>query len=79
MNNSAFKESIKDIIRKNDSELASEKLIELFNKNKRYRLHYLDEKKEEKETHIWAKNQDEAFNELEKICPKATYIFIDKI
>ena len=78
MNNIVFKSKIKMIIGEENPEVASEKLIELFNEYKRYRLSFLDGQGFEQETNIWAKNKEESLFELEKICPNATYIFINK-
>lgn len=79
MNNIVFKSKIKMIIGCETPEVACDKIIQLFNENKRYRLSFLDSQGFEQETHIWAKNQNEALSELEKKYPNATYIFIDKI
>lgn len=79
MNNIVFKAKIKMIIGNENPEVASEKLIQLFNEHKCYRLSFLDGQGFEQETRIWAKNQDEALSELGKKCPNASYIFINKI
>jgi hypothetical protein len=39
----------------------------------------LDGQDFEQKTHVWAKNKFEALRELEKICPNANMIFIDKM
>jgi hypothetical protein len=51
----------------------------LFEENNYYRLQYLDGQDFEQKTHVWAKNKFEALRELEKICPNANMIFIDKM
>ena len=33
----------------------------------------------EQKTEVWAKDQDDALKQLEKICPNATYIFISRL
>jgi hypothetical protein len=44
-----------------------------------YSLSYLDGQEFEQKTEVWAKDQDDALKQLEKICPNATYIFISRL
>lgn len=73
-----MKEKIKGIIENNSSDLATDLILDLFNENKCFRLSFLDGQGFEQETNIWAKNKDESLYELEKICPNATEISINK-
>lgn len=54
-------------------------ILVLFDINKRYSLSYLDGQDFEQKTEVWAKDQDDALEQLEKICPNATYIFINRL
>jgi hypothetical protein len=58
---------------------AIDSILHLFSVNNRYSLSYLDGQKFEQKTEVWAKDQDDALKQLEKICPNATYIFIVKL
>lgn len=74
-----MKEKIKSILENNTPDEATDLIIDLFKKNKYYRLDYWDGQGFEQKTHVWAKNKFEALRELEKICPDANMIFIDKM
>ena len=58
---------------------AAERILRLFSVNSRYSLSYLDGQEFEQKTEVWAKDQDDALKQLEKICPNATYIFISRL
>jgi len=58
---------------------AQEQLLLLFSVSKRYSLSYLDGQEFEQKAEVWAKDQDDALKQLEKICPNATYIFISRL
>lgn len=55
------------------------KKLRLGDVSSRYSLSYLDEQEFEQKTEVWAKDQDDALKQLEKICPNATYIFIRRL
>lgn len=73
------KKELHRIIENSSTELAVEEVLHLFSVSKRYSLDYLDEFENELHTEIWAKDQNEALDELRKIEPKATYIFISRL
>lgn len=73
------KKELHSIIENSSTELAVEEVLHLFSVSKRYSLDYLDEFEKELRAEIWAKDQDEALDELRKIEPKATYIFISRL
>jgi hypothetical protein len=78
-----MKEKIREILVKyNDNKERNDKaeseLLDLFFVSKRYSLTYQDENDKEQKLKVMAQNDDEALDQLEKICPKATYIFISK-
>lgn len=54
-------------------------ILRLFSVSSRYSLSYLDGQEFEQKTEVWAKDQDDALKQLEKICPNATYIFISRL
>ena len=54
-------------------------ILHLFSVSSRYSLSYLDGQEFEQKTEVWAKDQDDALKQLEKICPNATYIFISRL
>lgn len=58
---------------------AIDSILNLFSVSSRYSLSYLDGQQFEQKTEVWAKNQDDALKQLEKICPNATYIFISRL
>ena len=58
---------------------AIDSILRLFSVSSRYSLSYLDGQEFEQKTKIWAKDQDDALKQLEKICPNATYIFISRL
>lgn len=58
---------------------AIDSILRLFSVSSRYTLSYLDGQKFEQKTEVWAKDQDDALMQLEKICPNATYIFISRL
>lgn len=58
---------------------AVDEILLLFSVSSRYSLSYLDGQEFEQKTEVWAKDQDEALKQLEKICPSATYIFISRL
>ena len=58
---------------------AIDSILRLFSVSSRYSLSYLDEQEFEQKTEVWAKDQDDALKQLEKICPNATYIFISRL
>ena len=74
-----MKEKIKSILENNTPDEATDLIMALFKENKHYRLSFLDGQEFEHETFVWAKNKFEALRELEKICPNANMIFIDKM
>jgi|688.fasta_scaffold79947_10 hypothetical protein len=74
-----MKEKIKNILENNTPDEATYLIMALFEENNYYRLQYLDGQDFEQKTHVWAKNKFEALRELEKICPNANMIFIDKM
>ena len=73
------KKELQSIIDNSSSELAVEEILHLFSVNKRYSLNYLDSMKIEQSVELWAKNEDDALNELKKIDASATYIFISRL
>lgn len=78
-----MKEKIREILVKyNDNKERNDKaeaeLLDLFFVSKRYSLTYQDENDNEQILKVMAQNDDEALDQLKKICPKATYIFISK-
>jgi hypothetical protein len=58
---------------------AIDSILRLFSVSSRYSLSYLDGQEFEQKTEVWAKDQDDALKQLEKICPNATYIFISRL
>jgi len=58
---------------------AIDSIFRLFSVCSRYSLSYLDGQEFEQKTEVWAKDQDDALKQLEKICPNATYIFISRL
>jgi hypothetical protein len=58
---------------------AIDSILHLFSVSSRYYLSYLDGQEFEQKTEVWAKDQDDALKQLEKICPNATYIFISRL
>ncbi len=58
---------------------AIDSILRLFSVSSRYSLSYLDGQEFEHKTEVWAKDQDDALKQLEKICPNATYIFISRL
>ena len=58
---------------------AHELILRLFSVSSRYSLSYLDGQEFEQKTEVWAKDQEDALKQLEKICPNATYIFISRL
>lgn len=72
-----MKDKILNIINNNESDKASDMIIELFSNYDLYHLSYLDENKKECKIDIWSISKDDAFDELAKICPNVTYIFIN--
>ncbi len=58
---------------------AIDSILRLFSVSSRYSLSYLDRQEFEQKTEVWAKDQDDALKQLEKICPNATYIFISRL
>jgi len=58
---------------------AIDSILRLFSVSSRYSLSYLDGQEFEQKTEVWAKDQDDALKQLEKICPNATYIFISQL
>ena len=54
-------------------------ILRLFSVSSRYSLSYLNGQEFEQKTEVWAKDQDDALKQLEKICPNATYIFISRL
>ena len=58
---------------------AIDSILRLFSVSSRYSLSYLDGQEFEQKTEVWAKEQDDALKQLEKICPNATYIFISRL
>jgi hypothetical protein len=58
---------------------ATQRVLDLFSVSSRYSLSYLDGQEFEQKTEVWAKDQDDALKQLEKICPNATYIFISRL
>lgn len=58
---------------------AIDAILRLFSVSSRYSLSYLDGQEFEQKTEVWAKDQDDALKQLEKICPNATYIFISRL
>ncbi len=58
---------------------AVDEILLLFSVSRRYSLSYLDGQEFEQKTEVWAKDQDDALKQLEKICPNATYIFISRL
>lgn len=59
--------------------LAVEEILHLFSVSKRYSLNYLDSMKIEQSVELWAKDQDDALEELKHIDASATYIFISRL
>jgi hypothetical protein len=58
---------------------AIDSILRLFSVSSRYSLSYLDGQEFEQKAEVWAKDQDDALKQLEKICPNATYIFISRL
>ena len=58
---------------------AIDSILRLFSVSSRYSLSYLDGQEFEQKTEVWAKDQDDAVKQLEKMCPNATYIFISRL
>ena len=58
---------------------AIDSILRLFSVSSCYSLSYLDGQEFEQKTELWAKDQDDALKQLEKICPNATYIFISRL
>ena len=58
---------------------AIDSILRLFSVSSRYSLSYLDGQEFEQKTEVWAKDQEDALKQLEKICPNATYIFISRL
>jgi hypothetical protein len=58
---------------------AIDSILCLFSVSSRYSLSYLDGQEFEQKAEVWAKDQDDALKQLEKICPNATYIFISRL
>ena len=73
------KKELQSIIDNSSSELAVEEILHLFSVNKRYSLNYLDSMKIEQSVELWAKDEDDALNELKKIDASSTYIFISRL
>lgn len=54
-------------------------ILRLFSVKQRYAFVYLDGHGIERNTEFWANSKTDALRELEKICPKATNIFITRL
>lgn len=54
-------------------------LLDLFIVSKRFYLTYQDENDKTQKIKVFAINDDEALSQLKRICPKATYIFINTL
>lgn len=74
--NKIFRDWKYEVVNTNE---AIDSILRLFSASKRYSLSYLDGQEFEQQTEVWAESQDDALNQLEKICPNATYIFISRL